>query len=83
MTRMADSVGAMMRELAESMKAFRDEQAPIFPPREEATGQLVSVEAELMAKYRDKPVKLSAKALGKPVEGIRPLRPGSKWGLPE
>jgi hypothetical protein len=39
--------------------------------------------AELAAKYRDlPPPKLSAKALGKPTESLRPLRPGSKWGLP-
>lgn len=39
--------------------------------------------SELKRKYRlMEPAKLSAAALGKPVEALRPLRAGSKWGLP-
>ena len=39
---------------------------------------------ELAKMCHDVPIgKLSAEALGKPIEKLRPLRPGSKWGLPE
>jgi hypothetical protein len=63
--------------LALGMRDLHAELADIpvmTPPKECLT--------ELKAKYRDSPVKLSAKALGKPTESLRPLRPGSKWSLP-
>jgi hypothetical protein len=54
-----------------------------IPERMAATSADLRIDVgELATKYRDSPVKLSAKALGKPTEFLRPLRRGSKWGLP-
>lgn len=88
MSRMADDVGAMIRELAESMKAERAERELAEPAlRQDKAANLRlagRIEQELLDKYFAMPApKLSAKALGMTVEKLRPLRPGSKWGLPE
>jgi hypothetical protein len=54
----------------------------VVVPERVASGSADKSLAELKTKYRDNPVKLSAEALGLPVTELRPLRPGSKWGLP-
>ncbi len=72
MSRMAESVGAMMRELADSMKAERAGEPRVLLPRDGyaapdlADGYAApDWEARLAAKYRNSPVKLSAEVLAK------------------
>jgi hypothetical protein len=69
-------------EALKAAKELRQELGRgVVVPKRVAT---INWEAELKAKYRDlPPPKLSAKALGLPSESLRPLKPGSKWGLPE
>jgi hypothetical protein len=54
MANMAESVGVLIRKLADSMKAL-DDRKPWFPPRENFSPATDDFEERLAAKYRDTP----------------------------
>jgi hypothetical protein len=61
MAKMAESLGALLRDLADSMKAL-DDRKSWFPPREDFSSAADDFEEKLVAKYRNlPPPKLSEK----------------------